>query len=135
MNVLQKFAPLIGRVMLALIFVLSGANKIFEWKGTVGYMESAGIPIAPLFLIGAIIVEIGGGLSVLLGYRARWGALALFVFLIPTTLIFHHFWTHLLPMVKQNQMIHFMKNISIMGGLLMVFAYGPGPMAIEKNRR
>ena len=93
--------------------------------GTQQYMAAHGMPFAGLFLIGAIILEIGGGLSVLLGYKARWGAIALVVFLIPTTLIFHtKFSEHL-------QVIMFMKNLAILGGLLMVSYFGPGPISFD----
>lgn len=96
-------------------------------------MQTQGMPIVPLFLLGAIGVEVVGGLSVLVGFFARLGALALFSFLIPTTVIFHAFWA--VPEAHQQiQMIMFMKNLAIMGGLLMVVAFGPGPVSFDQRR-
>ena len=89
----------------------------------------------PLFLAGAIAFELGGGLSLLLGYRARLGALALFLFLIPVTLVFHNFWTYP-PEQQQVQMLFFLHNLTLMGGLLLVMTYGPGPLSLDlRNRR
>jgi len=130
MQKLERFAPIVGRILLSLIFVISGLGKIGGWKQTAGYMASKGMPIVPLFLVGAIVIEIVGGLSVLLGIKARIGAAALFVFLIPTTLIFHNFWAYE-GMVHQTQMIMFMKNLAIMGGLILVIGFGAGSLSID----
>ncbi len=121
---MKTYAPLIGRVLLGLIFVMSGVNKITGFEGTQQYMASYGIPLTSVALIGAILVEILGGLSIIIGYKARWGALALFAFLIPATLIFHTDFS------SQTQMIMFLKNLSIMGGLLLVATYGSGPLSV-----
>jgi putative oxidoreductase len=129
----QKYVPLAGRILLSAIFISSGISKIFNWEGTAGYMQAQGMPLSPLFLLGAIGVEIVGGLSVLVGFFARLGALALFLFLIPTTLIFHAFWA--VPEAHQQiQMIMFMKNLAIMGGLLMVVAFGAGPVSFDQRK-
>mgnify|MGYP001601531072 CR=1 FL=1 len=117
--------PLIARILISAIFLMSGWGKIMNPAGTQQYMAAHGMPFAGLFLIGAIILEIGGGLSVLLGYKARWGAIALAVFLIPTTLIFHTKFS------EQLQVIMFMKNLAILGGLLMVSYFGPGPISFD----
>ena len=122
----SPYSTLIGRILLAVLFLMSGINKIANPTGTQQYMASMGITwLTMLFYIGAIVVEIGGGISLLLGYRARAGAWLLFLFMIPTTLIFH---THF---ADQNQMIHFLKNLSIMGGLLYVAAYGAGRLSMD----
>ncbi|HUI24876.1 MAG TPA: DoxX family protein [Candidatus Kryptonia bacterium] len=118
---------LLGRILLALIFVFSGLDKIGTFNAKQQYMAQHGIPYTPLFLIGAILVEVIGGLSVLVGYRARVGATALALFMIPTTLIFH---AHL---GDQIQMIMFMKNLSITGGLLMVVANGSGRFSLDQR--
>ena len=81
---------------------------------------------------GAIAVEFLGGLALLIGFKARWAALAIFLFLIPTTLIFHSA-SGLSGQEAQGQMIHMMKNLAIMGGMLMVFAVGPGKYSIDKE--
>lgn len=123
----MKFVPLIARILIAAIFLMAGTQKVFDFSGTQQYMASKGMPLTALFLVGAILAELGGGLSVLLGLKARWGATALFLFLIPTTLIFHTEFS------VQLQVIMFMKNLAIMGGLLMVAYFGPGPVSIDER--
>ena len=119
----ERITTLAGRILLALIFLASGLGKVGDWSQTAGYMASKGMPLVPFFLAGAILLEVGGGLSVLLGFRARIGAAALIVFLVPATLIFHNFWA-LQGMERQVNMIMFLKNLAIMGGLLLVVAFG-----------
>jgi putative oxidoreductase len=107
---------------------LSGFNNIKDPAGTQGYMAAMGMTWATsAFYIGAIVLEVGGGLSVLLGHWTRAGAAALILFMIPMTLIFH---TNL---GDQNQLIHFLKNLAITGGLLYVVAYGPGPLSVDRR--
>jgi uncharacterized membrane protein YphA (DoxX/SURF4 family) len=130
---MEKYAPLAGRILLSLIFILSGAGKIFDWDGTAGYMSAHGMPLVPLFLIGTIVFELGGGFSVLFGYKAKWGSLLLILFLIPTTFIFHSFWGMTDPMMQKMQMVMFLKNFSIMGGLFLVYSFGSGPFSIGEN--
>jgi len=134
MNKLERYAPLAGRIFLSLIFVMSGLSKIGGWSGSAGYMASKGMPMVPLFLAGAILFEVLGGLSVLLGFKAKIGAAALIVFLIPTSFIFHSFWA-LEGMEQQMQMIMFMKNLSIMGGLLLVMGLGSGPLSLDNRNK
>lgn len=117
---------LIGRILLAAMFLLSGINKMADPQGTQQYMAAMGMTwMTGLFYIGAIAVEVGGALSLLLGYRARIGAWLLVSFMIPTTLIFHT------QFGDPNQMIHFLKNLSITGGLLYVAAYGAGGLSMD----
>lgn len=130
---LQNAAALVGRVLLGLIFVVSGFNKIGGFAGTAGYMASQGMPFASALLVGAIAVELGGGLMLLAGWKARWAAAAIALFIVPATLVFHAFWTGD-PAQAQNQFIHFMKNVSIIGGMLMVVAMGPGALSVDGRR-
>jgi putative oxidoreductase len=123
----MKIIPLIARILLSAIFINSGIGKIAGFEGTLGYMSSAGMPMTEILLVAAIIVEIAGGLMVLLGFKARIGAGALFLFLIPTTFIFH------LDFADRMQMAMFMKNLAIMGGLLMVAYFGAGPIAFDRS--
>src|SRR4051795_10766399 len=88
----ERYGPLLGRILLAHIFLVSGAAKILDWSGTEAQMAGKGMPLVPALHIGALLCELGGGLALLVGYRARLAALALFLFLIPTTVIFHNFW-------------------------------------------
>ena len=129
MTALQNNLPLAGRILLGLIFVLSGIFKIPGWENTLGFMAAKGMPLAPLFLVGAIVVEIGAGLALILGYQARIAAAALAGFSIVAALIFHNFWT-LTGFEQQGEMVHFLKNLSIAGGLLLVVAFGPGRLSI-----
>jgi putative oxidoreductase len=125
-------AVLVGRILLATLFIISGFGKIAGYEGTAGYMASKGMPLVNLLLPAAIAVELGGGLLLAIGYKARWAALAIFLFLIPTTLIFHAFWG-IDPKEAAMQQINFLKNVSIAGGMLMVFAHGPGAYSLDKS--
>jgi putative oxidoreductase len=134
MDALNRFGPLAGRILIALIFVLSGFGKITGFEGTVGYIVSKGLPLPQLAAVGAVIVELGGGIMLVLGWKARWAAAAMFVFTALAALIFHNFWA--VPADQaQNQMIHFMKNISILGGLLYVIVHGSGPLSVDGGER
>jgi len=129
----KQYGPLVGRILLSLMFIISGWGKLNGFAGTAGYMASAGMPFPQVLLVGAIIVELGGGLMLLFGWKARLAALAIFLFIIPTTLVFHNFWAGD-PAQAQNQMIHFMKNITIMGGMLYVMAFGAGPLSLDNRK-
>ncbi|HSI22441.1 MAG TPA: DoxX family protein [Methylophilaceae bacterium] len=132
MNVLNRYGSLIARILIALIFILSGFSKITGFDGTVGYIASKGLPLPQLLAIGAILVELGGGLMLVLGWKARWAAAAMLIFTALAALIFHNFWA-MPPDQMQNQMIHFMKNLSIIGGLLYVVVHGSGQLSLEKK--
>ena len=131
MGSINRFSPLVGRILMAQIFLISGFGKITGFAGTSGYIASKGIPMPDLVTVGTILVEICGGLAVIVGWKARWGAAALFVFTGLAAAIFHNFWS-VAPDMAQNQMIHFLKNITIMGGLLYIVAFGSGPVSLKK---
>ena len=131
MDVVRKFGPLVGRILLAVIFVISGFGKIMGFDGTVGYIQSAGLPAAQLGAIMAIVVELGGGILLVLGWKARWAAAILFVFVFCAAIFFHAFWSSP-PDHAMMQQIQFMKNLAIMGGLLYVVVYGSGPLSVDK---
>jgi putative oxidoreductase len=128
----QSLILLTGRILLAFIFLLSGFNKVNHFDGTVQYMTHAGLPYPGLLVIPAIVLELGGGLMVITGWKTRWAALGLLVFIIPVTLTFHAFW-NVDPAEMQNQMNHFLKNLSMMGGLLYVYAVGPGRYSLDRE--
>ena len=86
---MSNFYPLIGRILVSVIFLISGLNKIFNFGGTQQYMEMHGMPLTSILLIAAIIIEVLGAIAIILGYKAKWAALTLVIFMIPTTLIFH----------------------------------------------
>ncbi len=130
---MERYFSVVGRILLSLIFLLSGIGKIADWPGTAGYMASMGMPAIPFFLTMALLFELAGGVSLLVGFKARLGALGLIVFLIPTTLIFHNFWAYA-GMERQMQLINFLKNLAILGGLSLVAAFGPGPASLDARR-
>ena len=132
MNALDRYGPLVGRILIALIFIFAGFGKITGFEGTVGYIASKGMPLPQLAAIGAIIIELGGGIMLLLGWKTRLAAMALFLFTGLAALIFHNFWAAA-PDQAQNQMIHFMKNLAIMGGMIFVMVHGAGALSLDKK--
>jgi len=116
-----KWQLLLGRMLLSAIFILSGLGKLPHFHEVAGMMAGKGIPLATVALVITLFIEIGGGLLVLTGYKTRYAALVIALWLIPVTLVFHHFWG--IPADhQQEQMINFLKNVAITGGLL-VLAY------------
>ncbi|HZP94570.1 MAG TPA: DoxX family protein [Burkholderiales bacterium] len=131
MTTIKKFGPLVARILLAVIFIISGLGKIMGFQGTAGYIQSAGLPAPQLLTVIAIIVELGGGILLVIGWKARWAAAALFVFTFLAGLFFHAFWAAPADQAMMQQ-IQFMKNLAIMGGMLYVVVYGSGPLSAEK---
>lgn len=124
----QTYGVLVGRILIAFIFLQSGYDKIVNFSNTAALMASKGMPMPEVLLAPTIIILLAGGLMILVGWQARWGALALFLFLIPATLIFHPYWTF--PAAQQlNQFHHFVKNVALMGALLYIVGMGSGPMS------
>ncbi len=127
------------------LFIFAGVNHLLNWNGTIRYMTDKGMGMEDLFgglspivvqilLAGATAFLLLGGLSLLLGIRARWGAVLLIVFLIPAALIFHDFWNYD-GQLRQLQAANFMKNVTIAGAMLMVLAFGPGGWSLHTLRR
>ena len=125
---------LVGRIMISVIFLVSGLAKLTDPAGTIGYMNSARIPYADTLLYVAAFAEILGGLSILFGFLTRIGALGLFTYLIPTTLYFHAFWT-MEGAEAKIQMANFAKNLAVMGGLAAFVAFGAGRYSIDGRLR
>ena len=133
MEIVRMYGPLVGRVLLALIFIIAGFGKITGFDGTVGYMQAYNVPMTQVLAVLAIIVELGGGLMIAVGWKARWAAAAIFIFVLIASFIFHAFWA--VPADQaQLQNIMFMKNLAIMGGMLYIIVYGSGPFSVDKNR-
>lgn len=124
----QSLAALVGRILLVLIFLQSGIEKFVQYSGTLGYMTRAGLPFPEVLLVASGVVETLCAVAIIAGWKARWAAAALVVWMIPVTVIFHN------PALGQGPMIHFMKNLAITGGLLMLFAFGPGAWSVERSR-
>lgn len=126
-----SFFMLIGRLLMAPIFLLSAYSKVANFDATAAYMASKGLPMVQLLLGLSIVIELVGGLSLILGYKVRALAVLLILYLIPVTLTMHDFWMMQDSMQSQNNMYHFFKNLTIMGGLLYVAAIGSGCLGCD----
>jgi putative oxidoreductase len=124
---MDKISTFVGRLLIGQLFLLAGISKITQYAGTQGYMEAFGIPGAMLPLV--ILLEIGGGLALIAGWQTRWTAWALAAFTLGAGAVFHH------NFADQTQMIMFMKNLAIAGGLLFVATHGAGAFSIDQRRR
>ena len=123
----------LNRAFLATIFILSGMGKFAQWDATAQYMTAQGMPLVYFFLLAAGLLEITAGVLLLIGYRTRVAATVLTLFLIPVTLIFHDFWNLQGP-ERQMQMINFLKNLAIMGGLIGTVVHGAGRASVDWRR-
>jgi putative oxidoreductase len=123
-----RFLPLLGRVLIGLPFLMSGLGKVATYGATTAYIGSVGLPLAPLGWAIAVTFEVGGGLLLVLGFRARGVATGLAVFTLATAIFFHN------NFADQNQMIHFLKNIMIVGGLLQIAHFGAGRYSLDARR-
>ncbi len=130
MNALQNPLALVGRILLAVLFVPAGYGKIAGFAGTVGYATAMGLPLPQVGVAIALVIELFGGLALLIGYRTRIAALALAVFTLVASFYFHAYWA--LPAEQQMmQQLMFFKNIAITGGLLAFAAFGAGAFSVD----
>lgn len=123
----KNFGQIAGRFFLGIYPLIAGLDKIFQRDMYVAEMTAAGMPFVPLFLLGATVFLIAGSLSIMLGYRARLGALALLIFIVPASLIFHT------NFHDKTQIVMLLKNISIIGGLLLVTGFGSGSRSLDER--
>ncbi|MBI2307426.1 MAG: DoxX family protein [Rhodocyclales bacterium] len=133
MAALERTGPLLGRILIAIIFIAAGYGKATGLAGTAGYIASKGLPFPEVLAAAAAALELGGGILLVVGWKARWAAAALFGFTLLTALIFHAFWA-VPPEMVQNQTIHFMKNLAMAGGLLYVVVHGSGPLSVDSGK-
>jgi putative oxidoreductase len=132
MDSIKQYGPLVGRILIAQIFILAGISKIGGFAGTAAYMASKGLPMVGVLLVLTIVIEIGAGLMILLGWKARIAAIVLFLWMVPATLIFHNFWG--VPAAQQMvQQIMFQKNLVMMGTMLLIYAFGPGKYSLSDD--
>ena len=124
----NRYLPLLGRVLIGAPFILSGLGKLMAHDVTVGYISSVGLPLPQLGWLIAMVVEMGGGTLLVIGYRARLVAFVVALFALATAIFFHR------NFADQNQMIHFLKNIMVVGGLLQIVYFGAGPLSIDAAR-
>ncbi|PSL44858.1 putative oxidoreductase [Chitinophaga niastensis] len=128
----MKILALLGRILFSLIFIFSGLNHITG--AGADYAAKAGVPAAGFLVPFAGLLALVGGLSVLLGYKVKYGAWLIVIFLIPVSIAMHNFWAMKDPMVAQMQMAMFMKNVSILGGALLLAYFGAGPYSIDNGK-
>jgi putative oxidoreductase len=133
----KQYAPVVGRLLIANIFIVSGFKKIAGFAGTAGYMAAklGGLDptVIKILLVATILIELVGGLLILIGWQARLAATAILLWMLPVTWLFHAYWG--LPADQmQAQFIQFQKNLAIMGGLLYVIGFGPGAFSLGRNK-
>jgi putative oxidoreductase len=121
--------PLVGRILIGAPFIYSGFGKLVAYEATVGYISGVGLPLAPLGWALAVATELGGGALLIIGFRARAFACLVALFTLATAVFFHR------NFADQNQMIHFMKNLIMAGGLLQIAYFGAGPLSIDAARK
>ncbi len=131
-SISQGAVVLLGRFFFALIFLVAAPNHFT--RPTIAFSASQGVPLASIAVPLSGVLAIAGGLSILLGYRAKLGAWLIVLFLIPVTSMLHKFWTVQDPMMAQIQMILFMKNVSMLGGALLISQFGAGPFSLDARR-
>jgi len=128
MNPQLRYLPAIGRLLIAAIFLISGAGKLAAPAMTQGYIASVGLPLPLLAYLLAVAIEVGGGILLVVGFQTRIVALVMAAFTVATALSFHT------DFADQSQMINFLKNIAMTGGLLQVVAFGAGPFSLDNRR-
>lgn len=128
----MKYFLLAGRLLFSFIFISAGFNHFTAQSIAIGTMY--GLPLSNILVPLSGVVCIAGGVSVLVGYKAKIGAALLVAFLIPTTIIFHQFWKEADPMMKQMGMVMFMKNISMLGAAMMITYQGSGPLSLDNRK-
>jgi putative oxidoreductase len=124
-----RYLPFVGRLMIGLPFAMSGLSKLGAYGATTGMISAVGLPFPALAFAVAVVTELGGGLLLIAGYRVRYVAAALALFSLATAMSFHH------NFADQNQMIHFLKNVMMAGGLLQIAAFGAGAVSIDNRRK
>ncbi|MGQ4647919.1 DoxX family membrane protein [Lyngbya aestuarii] len=121
----MNYIPLFARIFLAIVFLNSGISKLFGFAETQQMMTERGLPVAGLLLVGNIVFQLVGATSLVVGYKVRWGAILLILFLIPTTLVFHNF------LADPGETNSFLKNLALIGALMMVYYFGAGPVSFD----
>jgi putative oxidoreductase len=129
----SSFTPLAGRILMSVLFLISGFFKIGGYSQMVAYSSSKGLPMASVAIACAAVIELAGGLAIIAGFQTKVAAWLLFLYLIPVTFLFHNFWA-MQGVEQQQNMIDFLKNVSIMGGLVILATYGAGPYSVDHSR-
>ena len=132
MNLSHPLVPLLGRLFITYIYLTSGIAKAVDWSGNVQYMSTHHLPMIPLLLALALIIELAGSLCLITGYQARWAALVMFLYTAILTVLLHNYWAYSGGAAGMQE-THFRKNLAIMGGLLMLSYTGPGRWALGRE--
>jgi len=127
----MKYLVLLGRILYAAIFVMSAPGHFTA--GIVAYAAGKGVPMASIAVPLSGVIALLGGLSIVLGYKAKYGAWLIVLFLVPVTIMMHNFWAVTDPMMRQMQNINFMKNLSMLGAALLIAHFGSGPLSADKK--
>jgi putative oxidoreductase len=130
---IMKYTVLLGRILFSLIFILAGINHFSRYM--IEHGAAQGIPWAEMAIPLSGVVLLLGGLSIALGYKAQWGARLIVLFLIPTTLMMHNFWAFSDAALAQTHQVMFMKNLSMMGGALLISYFGSGPLSLDARKK
>jgi len=128
----MKYVVLLGRALYAAIFIIAGPGHFSA--ATISYAAHQGVPMASIAVPLSGLMALVGGLSILVGYSARYGAWLIVIFLVPVTLIMHRFWGVPNPAMAQVQQIMFMKNLSMLGAALLIVHFGSGPFSIDSRK-
>lgn len=129
----MKYFVLLGRIFYSAIFIMSGPGHFSA--GTIGYAASKGVPLASIAVPLSGIIALVGGLSILLGFKAKYGAWLIVIFLVPVSIMIHGFWGYSDPMQAQMQQIHFMKNLAMLGAALLIAHFGSGPLSVDSRKK
>jgi putative oxidoreductase len=127
----MRYSVLSGRILFSLSFVIAGFGDFSSQQ--IAFAAAQGVPLASVVVPLSGILSLVGGLSVAFGYKAKWGAALIVLFLVPVTVVMHNFWSVSDPLVAQDQMAHFMKNISLIGGAFLIFYFGSGPFSLDAH--
>lgn len=130
-----SYIVVVGRLLYSAIFITAGFEQIYRAEETVAAAAKQGVPLAHIAVPVAAVIAIFGGVSILLGYYARVGAWLLVLFLVPVTLMLHNFWAVKNPTLAQTEQIMFMKNLSMLGGALLITYFGSGPLSLDARRK
>ena len=129
----MRYSVLAGRILFSLLFIMAGFGHFSSQE--IAFAAAQGVPLASVAVPLSGILAVVGGLSIALGYKARWGAALIVLFLVPVTFTMHNFWAVKDPLVAQDQMAHFMKNVSLLGSALFIFYFGSGPLSLDARVR
>jgi putative oxidoreductase len=132
-NSSDSIVPLLGRILISIVFIMAGIGKIGGFSMEEGFVASKHLPLPAVTLGIALIIELVGGLAILAGLYTRFTAWIVFLYMIPTTFLFHNFWAYQ-GAARMDSMINFEKNLAIMGGLLFIATFGPGAFSIDSAR-